>query len=75
MPASDDNYSQGPDTAEPAPSSYRLDVDKAIDYVRNHKHDEAAIGKASRKVFMLGGTAEILRFVAGLVEIFQVQKG
>lgn len=75
MPAGDDIYSQGPDTAERVPSLYRLDIDKAIDFVRDHKHDDAALGKAARRVFMRGGAADIMKFVAGLVEIFQAQEG
>ena len=74
MPDGDDNYAQRPETAEHLPPSYSLDIDKAVDYVRDHKHDNEALGKAVRKVFMRAGAADIRVFVAGLLEVFQAQE-
>ena len=52
----------------------RLDIQKAIEYVLENHTNNAALGKATRKVIRRGSTADILQFVGGLVKVLQTPK-
>ena len=54
-----------------APESKSLDLQRAVDYVREHREDDQMIGKALRRVVSEGSIGEIAAFTASLINILQ----
>jgi hypothetical protein len=48
-----------------------LNLQRALDYIRDHKADDKIVGKALRRVVIEGTPGEIAGFTAGLIEIIR----
>ena len=57
--------------ALPSPPSRPLDLQKALDYVRQHKDDDRIVGRALRRLVNEGSLGEIAAFTASLIELLR----
>ena len=59
---------------ETPPGSKSLDLQSAVNYVKEHKDDDGKIGKALRKVANEGTPEEIAGFTAALIALVRESK-
>ena len=58
----------------PSQPSKPLDLQKALDYVRQYKHDDRTVGKALRRLVNEGSIGEIAAFTASLIDLLRQPK-